>query len=87
MFNFTSALASTILGVQFGVECASNGSEVKEFQAIVRNVNDSTDSKIIMGGASTPQSILVTSEYLPGTSTGWTNTDINATDFGCEKVS
>ena len=87
MFNFTVAAVNTVLGLQFGVECSSSGSDVKEFQAIVRNVNDSSASEFILGGANTPQSVLVASEYLPGTSTNWTNTNINDTDFGCKKVS
>jgi len=87
MYNFTVSEVGTILGLQFGVECSANGSVVKEFRAIVRNGNDSNASKVIMGGVESPQSILVAAEYLPGTSTAWTNTTINATDFGCEKVS
>ena len=87
MFNFSVGTPGTILGIQLGIECASNGTEVKEFQAIVRNVNDSTVSKALIGGANTPQSILVIAEYLPGTTTVWSDSTINATDFGCKKVS
>ncbi len=88
MYNFTVSGGSLVLGVQLGVEGASEGTAAKGITAIIRDGgNESTVSQVIMGGPATPRGVLAVAEYLPGTSTGWTNSTINSTDFGFEKVS
>lgn len=87
IFSFPSAGFTTIKGIQLCVEAASSGNEIKEFAGIIRDgANETTSQKKIYGG-DIPDVILVTAEYVPGTSTTWTPSDISAASFGCEKVS